>query len=73
MLSVHPAAIETPMVSRAMEDNPDLAVSAETMHPIGRVGQPTGIAEVVVFLCSDGASFMTGSQVVVDAGALSKG
>ena len=73
ILSVHPAAIETPMISRAMADNPDLAESMESMHPLGRVGQPREIADVVVFLCSEGASFMTGSQVVVDGGALSKG
>jgi NAD(P)-dependent dehydrogenase (short-subunit alcohol dehydrogenase family) len=73
VLSVHPAAIETPMIARAMADNPDLAEQMESMHPIGRVGQPREIAEVVVFLCSDGASFMTGSQIVVDGGALSKG
>lgn len=73
VLSVHPAAIETPMISRAMADNPDLAEAMESMHPIGRVGQPREIADVVVFLCSDGASFMTGSQIVVDGGALSKG
>ncbi|MGB7234450.1 MAG: SDR family oxidoreductase [Rhodococcus sp. (in: high G+C Gram-positive bacteria)] len=73
IVSVHPAAIETPMVARAMEDNPDLADQMDSMHPIGRVGQPREIADVVVFLCSDGASFMTGSQIVVDGGALSKG
>jgi len=73
VLSVHPAAIETPMISRAMAENPDLATSMEAMHPIGRVGQPREIADVVVFLCSDGASFMTGSQIVVDGGALSHG
>lgn len=73
VLSVHPAAIETPMISRAMAENPDLAASMEQMHPIGRVGQPREIADVVVFLCSDGASFMTGSQIVVDGGALSHG
>lgn len=73
VVSVHPAAIETPMVARAMEDNPDLAESMESMHPIGRVGQPHEIADVVTFLCSDGASFLTGSQIVVDGGALSKG
>ncbi|MFN9845252.1 MAG: SDR family oxidoreductase [Planctomycetota bacterium] len=44
-----------------------------TMHPVGRVGQPREIADVVVFLCSEGASFMTGSQIVVDGGALAKG
>lgn len=73
VLSVHPAAIETPMISRAMAENPDLAASMEQMHPIGRVGRPREIADVVVFLCSDGASFMTGSQIVVDGGALSHG
>ena len=50
-----------------------MAKAIATMHPIGRVGQPREIADVVVFLCSDGASFMTGSQVVVDGGALSHG
>jgi len=73
VLSVHPGAIETPMVARAMEDNPDLAESMESMHPVGRVGQPREIADVVTFLCSDAASFMTGSQIVVDGGSMSKG
>ncbi|ODA39440.1 hypothetical protein DSBG_3771 [Desulfosporosinus sp. BG] len=41
------------------------------MHPIGRLGQPKEIAEVVCFLLSDKASFMSGSQVVVDGGFLS--
>lgn len=73
VLSVHPAAIETPMIARAMRENPELAASMEQMHPIGRVGQPREIADVVVFACSDGASFMTGGQLVVDGGALSHG
>ena len=73
IVSVHPAAIETPMISRAMADNPELADQMESMHPIGRVGQPREVADVVLFLCSDGASFMTGSQIVIDGGALSKG
>lgn len=73
VLSVHPAAIETPMVARAIEDNPAMGERMDTMHPIGRIGQPREVADVVVFLCSQGASFMTGSQVVVDGGALSTG
>lgn len=73
VVSIHPAAIATQMVARAMHESPALAAAIETMHPIGRVGEPREIADVVVFLCSDGASFMTGSQIVVDGGALCHG
>jgi len=73
VLSIHPAAIATPMVARYMAENPEAAAAFDQMHPVGRVGQPREIADVVVFLCSDGASFMTGSQIVVDGGALSTG
>jgi len=73
VLSIHPAAIDTPMVARAMAENEDLASAIADMHPVGRIGQPREIADVVVFLCSKGASFMTGSQIVVDGGALCHG
>lgn len=73
VLSVHPAAIETPMVARVMAEDPDVASSIAAMHPVGRVGQPREVADVVVFLCSEGASFMTGSQILVDGGSLSRG
>ena len=38
------------------------------MHPLGRLGTPAEIAEPIAFLCSDAASFMTGSVIVVDGG-----
>jgi NAD(P)-dependent dehydrogenase (short-subunit alcohol dehydrogenase family) len=38
------------------------------MHPIGRVGRPEEIADAVVWLCSDAASFVVGHALVVDGG-----
>ena len=38
------------------------------LHPIGRMGRPEEIAEVVLWLCSDKASFVTGHTLVADGG-----
>jgi len=40
------------------------------LHPIGRFGTPREIAEAVVWMCSDRASFMTGQSLVLDGGFL---
>jgi NAD(P)-dependent dehydrogenase (short-subunit alcohol dehydrogenase family) len=39
-------------------------------HPIGRLGGPAEIAEAVLWMCSDRASFMTGQSLVLDGGFL---
>jgi NAD(P)-dependent dehydrogenase (short-subunit alcohol dehydrogenase family) len=77
VLAVNPGTINTPMVKAATEaagENLDSAlVNYGKDHPIGRVGQPEEIAEVVLFLASDRASFMTGESVTVDGGMMAKG
>ncbi len=64
--AVCPAFIHTPMVDDGL--TPEAKAQVEAAHPMGRMGNPEEIAELVVFLCSDGASFMTGNPILVDGG-----
>jgi NAD(P)-dependent dehydrogenase (short-subunit alcohol dehydrogenase family) len=48
--------------------HPELSQSIIDMHPIGRIGTVEEIAEPVLWLCSDGASFITGLMMAVDGG-----
>ena len=66
--AVAPGVIETDMFERAVKDNEQVREYLMTMHPIGRSGKPEEIANAVVWLCSDGASFVTGHTLVVDGG-----
>ena len=72
--SVHPGLIDTAMGGQAMT-RPNSRRGLEEMrtlmaqsHPIGRIGAPRDIAAAVVFLSSDDAAFITGSEFVVDGG-----
>jgi NAD(P)-dependent dehydrogenase (short-subunit alcohol dehydrogenase family) len=70
---VCPGTVNTPMIHGIIEldANPDkLKRILDKMHPLGRIAQPSEIGEVIAFLASDRASFMTGSIVVVDGGLI---
>jgi NAD(P)-dependent dehydrogenase (short-subunit alcohol dehydrogenase family) len=67
--AVCPAVIETPMGER-LWGAPEAKKFALGLHPIGRFGRPEEIAGAVVWMCSDGASFMTGQSLVLDGGFL---
>ena len=67
--SVCPGLIRTPMVERFFNLNPQMSEGMTALEPIGRLGKPEEIAEAVVWLCSDAASFVTGLPMAVD-GAL---
>jgi len=64
---VCPGYIQTPMTAPGMEDPARMALML-AREPIGRVGQPEEVAEAVVWLCSDAASFVTGHTMTVDGG-----
>lgn len=66
---VCPAVIETPMADRIFGE-PEMNKFALGLHPIGRFGTPREVAEAVLWMCSDRASFMTGQSLVLDGGLL---
>jgi NAD(P)-dependent dehydrogenase (short-subunit alcohol dehydrogenase family) len=66
--SVAPAVIETAMFDRFSGGDADAKEYMRSLHPIGRFGQPSEIADVVVWLAGDASSFVTGQSISVDGG-----
>lgn len=70
--AVCPGTILTPMVKAAFARRPEREAEDLAAHPIGRFGTPEEVAEAVVWLCSDAASFVTGHALAVDGGLVAR-
>jgi NAD(P)-dependent dehydrogenase (short-subunit alcohol dehydrogenase family) len=66
--AVGPGAIETDMFESATGGQDEAKAYMAGLHPIGRVGQPSEVANAVLWLSSDSASFVTGETLMIDGG-----
>ncbi|MDE2666485.1 MAG: SDR family NAD(P)-dependent oxidoreductase [Acidobacteriota bacterium] len=77
VLAICPGGVDTPLQQEAFEasggDVAELRAKLGAAHPLGRTAGPEEIANVLVFLVSDRASFMTGEYVCVDGGINARG
>ena len=69
--SIGPGFIQTPMI-KVIEENPEILNALVALHPIGRLGTSEEVAELVIWLSSDRASFVTGAYYPVDGGYLAR-
>lgn len=69
---VMPGAIDTPMTAPAFTAMPEYRAHWEKKAALGRLGQPEDIADVIAFLLSDDARFLTGQGLMVDGGAMTR-
>lgn len=66
--AVCPGYIRTPLIEQGALTDPGGEERIIARHPVGRLGTPEEVAETVVWLCSDAASFVTGHAMAVDGG-----
>ncbi len=68
--AICPGTIHTAMIDRFTQGDPQVLAEFAEGEPIGRLGSPEEVANAVVWLCSDKASFVTGATLAIDGGRL---
>ncbi|MCI1553197.1 MAG: glucose 1-dehydrogenase [Levilactobacillus sp.] len=66
--SVHPGYVNTPLVENLEKTDPKVKDHLVSLHPMGRLAEPSEVANMALFLASDESSFSTGSEFLVDGG-----
>jgi NAD(P)-dependent dehydrogenase (short-subunit alcohol dehydrogenase family) len=67
--AVCPGAVRTPALDSFLSSSPNIEARVIAQHPLGRLGTAEEVAQAVLWLCSDAASFVTGHALAVDGGA----
>jgi NAD(P)-dependent dehydrogenase (short-subunit alcohol dehydrogenase family) len=70
--AVLPGIIRTPLAEENLLVNEAMRERARSLHAMGRIGEPKEVSDLVLWLCSDEASFITGAIIPVDGGFLLK-
>jgi NAD(P)-dependent dehydrogenase (short-subunit alcohol dehydrogenase family) len=70
--AVCPGMVDTPLTQQFFDSSPKLAAAVQRLMPGGKLGQPPQIAEAVVWLCSDHASWVSGLSMVIDGGYVNR-
>lgn len=70
IVSISPGAIKTPMVAKEMETHKEAIDQLIKATPVRRIGTPEDIVNLVEFLISDKASFITGTDILIDGGVV---
>ena len=70
--AVCPGVIQTAMLDRIVGGDAEAEAQFTALEPVGRMGSPAEVAQAVVWLCSDAASFVTGVAMPVDGGLVAQ-